>query len=133
MHVQHGLSNVRREWLAQTLPHLVAIAFTFFKQVVVLKTERPNTHALDLDQHVFAVDVDVTVCVPEEQVFVIRDRQLSLHHDARFFQPVLPLTVNLVTFFKDIQSLETERLFGAGVSLDGVPRRARTPVLLAYL
>lgn len=133
MHVQHGLTNVRRKRLAETLPHLVPITFTFFKQLVVLKAKSTDTDTLDLDQHVFTLDVDVTVCVTEEEMIFIRYREFGLHHDPRFLQPFLPLTVDLVAFFKDIESLKTKRLFDTRVSLDRVPRRTRAPVLLANL
>lgn len=71
VHVQHGLADMRREWLAQPFPHLVAIAFTFFKQFVVLKAESTDANALDLNQHVFAVDVDMPVCMPQQEVVFI--------------------------------------------------------------
>lgn len=124
---------MRREWLAQPFPHLVSITFTLFKQLVILKAKSTDTDTLDLNQHVFTLDVDVTVCVTEEEMIFIRYREFGLHHNPRFFQPVLPLTVNLVAFFKDIESLKTKRLFDTGVSLDRVPRRTGAPILLTNL
>jgi hypothetical protein len=108
VHVQHRLTNVRREWGAEFLPHLIAITVALFIQVVVLKAERSNAHALDLNEHVPVIDSDVSVGVTKEKVIVIFNWKFCLDHDTGFGKPVLPFGMNHVAFLKDVESLKTK-------------------------
>lgn len=78
-HVQHGLADVGRERLADALPHLVSVAIALFEQVVVVKADGANAHALDLNEErlVLAVIYDA-VGVTKDVVLLVADGHLSV-------------------------------------------------------
>ena len=84
VHVQHGLANVGRKRLADALPHLIGVPFTIFKQVVVLKADGTDAHALDLnEERRFLPCVHDAICMTEDMELLVADGYLSVLGERR--------------------------------------------------
>ena len=164
VHVEAALLQVRQEWTSHVVPHLVCGDVPLgvpIEQWEVLVPESTNTYTLNLNQVVLSVQFHMAVSVSDDVVVFIVEWNLLVVHllgvallahwlpvpqmvalptvplplkKSDVFKPPLPLTMDAVALFKDVEGLEWLGLLRVGlfVAHHPVARLSHTPVPLAY-